>query len=69
MESLTLKEKQLREKKDSNAQCILQKEMELTMKQNFLSQEANRYLKARKQIISINLNYLELFYYRIIKSN
>jgi len=48
MQILTLKEKQLKEKKDSNAQCILQKELELSMKQNFLTQEANRYLKARK---------------------
>lgn len=44
MQSLTLKEKQLKEKEDTNAQCILQKEMELSMKQNFLIQEANRYL-------------------------
>lgn len=44
MQSLILKEKQLNEEKDSNAQCILRKEMELSMKQNFLTQEANRYL-------------------------
>lgn len=57
MQSLTLKEKQLKEMKDSNAQCILQKEMELSIKQNFLTQEANRYLiKTRKQIISRTRN-------------
>lgn len=50
MQSLTLKEKQLKEKEDSNAQCVLQKEMELSMKQNFLIQEANRYLKTRKSL-------------------
>lgn len=44
MQSLTLKEKQLNEKKDSEARNILQKEMELSMKQNFLTHEANRYL-------------------------
>ncbi|XP_077268541.1 uncharacterized protein LOC143900746 [Temnothorax americanus] len=47
MRSLTLKEKQLKEKKESNAQCILQKEMELSMKQNFLTQEANRLQRER----------------------
>ncbi|KMQ95296.1 reticulocyte-binding protein 2 a-like protein [Lasius niger] len=47
MQSLVLKEKQLNEKKDSNAQCILQKEMELSMKQNFLTQEANRLQRER----------------------
>ncbi|XP_024887303.1 early endosome antigen 1-like [Temnothorax curvispinosus] len=47
MQSLTLKEKQLKEKKESNAQCILQKEMELSMKQNFLTQEANRLQRER----------------------
>lgn len=47
MQSLALKEKQLKEKKDSNAQCILQKEMELSMKQNFLTQEANRLQRER----------------------
>ncbi|XP_029161584.1 uncharacterized protein LOC114933261 [Nylanderia fulva] len=47
MQSLMLKEKQLNEKKDSNAQCILQKEMELSMKQNFLTQEANRLQRER----------------------
>ncbi|KAL0131563.1 hypothetical protein PUN28_002834 [Cardiocondyla obscurior] len=47
MESLTLKEKQLKEKKDSNTQCILQKEIELSVKQNFLTQEANRLQRER----------------------
>ncbi|XP_036139025.1 plectin isoform X2 [Monomorium pharaonis] len=47
MQSLTLKEKQLQEKKDNNTQCILQKEMELSMKQNFLTQEANRLQRER----------------------
>lgn len=47
MQSLTLKEKQLKEKKDSNTQCVLQKEMELSMKQNFLIQEANRLQRER----------------------
>lgn len=47
MQSLTLKEKQLKEKEDSNAQCVLQKEMELSMKQNFLIQEANRLQRER----------------------
>lgn len=47
MQSLMLKEKQLNEKKDSNAQCILWKEMELSMKQNFLTQEANRLQRER----------------------
>ncbi|XP_018404819.1 PREDICTED: uveal autoantigen with coiled-coil domains and ankyrin repeats-like isoform X2 [Cyphomyrmex costatus] len=47
MQSLTLKEKELNEKKNSNAQCILQKEMELSMKQNFLTQEANRLQRER----------------------
>ncbi|XP_011637021.1 plectin-like [Pogonomyrmex barbatus] len=47
MQSLTLKEKQLKEKKDSNEQCILQKEMELSMKQNILTQEASRLQKER----------------------
>ncbi|XP_071575363.1 uncharacterized protein [Temnothorax nylanderi] len=47
MQSLTLKEKQLKEKKESNAQCILQKEMELSMKQNFLTQETNRLQRER----------------------
>lgn len=47
MQSLILKEKQLNEKKDSNAQCILRKEMELSMKQNFLTQEANRLQRER----------------------
>ncbi|XP_025263243.1 uncharacterized protein LOC105253566 isoform X2 [Camponotus floridanus] len=47
MQSLILKEKQLNEEKDSNAQCILRKEMELSMKQNFLTQEANRLQRER----------------------
>ncbi|XP_011872717.1 PREDICTED: uncharacterized protein LOC105564717 [Vollenhovia emeryi] len=47
MQSLTLKEKQLKEKKDSNTQCLLRKEMELSMKQNFLTQEANRLQRER----------------------
>ncbi|XP_050454645.1 uncharacterized protein LOC126853161 isoform X3 [Cataglyphis hispanica] len=47
MQSLILKEKQLNEKKDSNAQFILRKEMELSMKQNFLTQEANRLQRER----------------------
>jgi len=61
MQTLTLKEKQLKEKKDSNAQCILQKELELSMKQNFLTQEANRYLiKTRKQILSRNIKNIKV---------
>lgn len=51
MESLTLKEKQLNEKKDRETRNILQKEMELSMKQNFLTQEANRYLSLLKNKI------------------
>ncbi|XP_029664229.1 uncharacterized protein LOC115236131 isoform X1 [Formica exsecta] len=47
MQSLILKEKQLNEKKDSNAEFILRKEMELSMKQNFLTQEANRLQRER----------------------
>ncbi|EGI68469.1 PREDICTED: uveal autoantigen with coiled-coil domains and ankyrin repeats-like [Acromyrmex echinatior] len=47
MQSLTLKEKQLKEEKNSNAQCVLQKEIELSMKQNFLTQEANRLQRER----------------------
>ncbi|XP_018300972.1 uncharacterized protein [Mycetomoellerius zeteki] len=47
MQSLILKEKQLKEKKNSNAQCVLQKEIELSMKQNFLTQEANRLQRER----------------------
>ncbi|XP_020293519.1 protein MLP1-like isoform X2 [Pseudomyrmex gracilis] len=47
MQLLTLKEKQLNDKKDSNAQYILRKEMELSMKQNFLTQEANRLKRER----------------------
>lgn len=56
MQSLTLKEKQLNEKKDSDTRCILQKEMELSMRQNFLTQEANRYYRRTFVfIISINI--------------
>ncbi|XP_019698613.1 uncharacterized protein LOC105186786 isoform X3 [Harpegnathos saltator] len=47
MQSLTLKEKQLNEKRDSEARNILQKEIELSMRQNFLTQEANRLQKER----------------------
>ncbi|XP_014481235.1 PREDICTED: uncharacterized protein LOC106747823 isoform X2 [Dinoponera quadriceps] len=47
MQSLTLKEKQLNEKEDNEARNILQREMELSMKQNFLTQEANRLQKER----------------------
>ncbi|EZA51582.1 hypothetical protein DMN91_010418 [Ooceraea biroi] len=47
MRSLTLKEKQLNEKNDNDVRCILQKEMELSMKQNFLTQEANRLQRER----------------------
>ncbi|XP_032674288.1 uncharacterized protein LOC116845575 isoform X2 [Odontomachus brunneus] len=47
MQSLTLKEKQFNEKKDSEVRNILQKEMELSMKQNFLTQEADRLQKER----------------------
>ncbi|XP_072761885.1 uncharacterized protein [Anoplolepis gracilipes] len=47
MQSLILKEKQLNEQKDNNAQCILRKEIELSMKQNFLTQEANRLQRER----------------------
>jgi len=43
MRSLSLKEKQINKKNDSDVRCILQKEMQLSMKQNFLTQEANRY--------------------------
>lgn len=38
-----LREKELNEKESSNAQYILQKEMELSVKQNFLTQEIDRY--------------------------
>lgn len=48
MQLLSLKEKQLSDKKDSNAQYILQKEMELSMKQNFLTQEANRWIDSTR---------------------
>ncbi|KYN45260.1 hypothetical protein ALC56_00266, partial [Trachymyrmex septentrionalis] len=47
MQSLTLKEMQLKEEKNSNTQCVLQKEIELSMKQNFLTQEANRLQRER----------------------
>lgn len=50
MQSLTLKEKQLNEKKNSEERNILHREMELSMKQNFLTQEANRYLLLFKEI-------------------
>lgn len=51
MQSLSLKEKQLNEKRDNEARNILQKEMELSMKQNFLTQEADRYSMLFKIIL------------------
>jgi hypothetical protein len=57
MRSLSLKEKQINKKNDTDIRCILQKEMQLSMKQNFLTQEANRYsIRLQNFIIYIDRN-------------
>lgn len=43
MHNMSLKEKQLKERRQNNEQQVLQKEMELTSKERLLLQEADRY--------------------------
>ncbi|OAD60085.1 hypothetical protein WN48_06616 [Eufriesea mexicana] len=45
MHNMSLKEKQIKEKKQSNEQQVLQKEMELTLREKLLLQEADRLQK------------------------
>lgn len=47
MEAMSLKEKQVREKKQNSDQEILQKEIELTLKERLLLQEEKRYICVR----------------------